>query len=398
MDLIIKSQDALLIIIIPLMVITARAVRANWKSLWDNNLTNEDRRILLQASLFLLEPMVVFCHELGHVAAIKMSGGGIAEFHFAFLSGYVVPSGSFTDLQLLWIYLSGNLVEIIIGYLLLAAALFVSAPAVVATLVYLGLWSVASCAVMYALMSLLGLYGDWSNIYSSPLHGAVAVIGVCHAIVIASIAYMLHSEKSQLWFAIKTRPTWAQQYLEWKAETERAPTAENFVHLAWLYYEASLYKAAKRALDESLIIDPDNPQAFYLYGWLVQGHLNLDKAEEYFMKVVNSSRASAQDKARAYMGIAVARLNRASRAAAHPIDPQTAKVDALQAYAAACAADPELADPRFHCAVLLNDLQRYADAIKELDGLAGLNWLDSGLRKQVTEQMQIARTKKPAKK
>jgi thioredoxin-like negative regulator of GroEL len=147
-----------------------------------------------------------------------------------------------------------------------------------------------------------------------------------------------------------------------------------------------------------LIIDPDNPQAFYLYGWLVQGHLNLDKAEEYFMKVVNSSRASAQDKARAYMGIAVARLNRASRAAAHPIDPQTAKVDALQAYAAACAADPELADPRFHCAVLLNDLQRYADAIKELDGLAGLNWLDSGLRKQVTEQMQIARTKKPAKK
>jgi hypothetical protein len=390
MDLIIKSQDALLIIIVPIMIVTAQQVRKHWRSLWDDHLTNEDRRILLQGSLFLLEPIVVLFHELGHAAAIKLFGGGILEFHFAFLSGYVIPSGTFTDVQLLWIYVAGNLVEILIGYILLVVAYFISSPPAVATLVYLGLWSIASSAIMYALMSILGLYGDWSYIYSSPVHSLVTIIAICHALIIASIVYLLNAEKPQIWFAIKTRPTWAEHYRQWKEEVADDPSASNLVQLAWIYYEASLTKLAARTLDQCLEGDPTNPQALYLYGWIVLGRLKLDQAEQYFMQVVNSPRASALDRARAYMGIAAAHLNRASRAAVRPIDPKTAKIDALQAYAAASTADPELADPHFHCAVLLNELQRYGDAIKELEGLAGLNWLDNGLRKQVPEQMQIA--------
>jgi hypothetical protein len=114
------------------------------------------------------------------------------------------------------------------------------------------------------------------------------------------------------------------------------------------------------------------------------------------MKVVNSERTEPLDKARAYMGIATARLNRSSRDAPKRIAPDVAKIDALQAYAAASATAPDLADPRFHCAVLLNDLHRHREAMNELESLAGLNWFDRDLKKRVPEQMQIAMKKETA--
>jgi len=390
MDLVIKSQDALLLIIIPLMLVTARQVKENWKSLWDYNLTAKDRRIMLQASLFLLEPIVVLFHELGHAAAIKLFGGGIAEFHYAVLSGYVIPTGEFTQQQILIIYLAGNLVQILIGYLCFAIAFKTRSPAVVATLVYLGMWSIASSAILYALMSIIGLYGDWIAIYTSPVHDLVAAIGICHSIVIASVVYMLKGKAPRLWFAERTRPVWAIQYEETKKIVDEHPTHANLLRLAWLYYEASLEDLAREALEQCRKMDPEDLEPLMLYGWLEHDKQDLDKAESYFMEIAKSDKASPLLKARAYMAIADCQLSRASRNASNRVDPQIAKGEALEALLAAQRADPSLADPYFQRAVLLNDLKRYPEAIHELQSLVGLNWLDQSQMKRVPEQMQLA--------
>ncbi|HEY9719973.1 MAG TPA: hypothetical protein V6C69_21015 [Trichormus sp.] len=390
MDWIVKSQDALLVIIIPLMFVTFKEVRDNWQSLWDDNLTGRDRRTLLQASLFLLEPIVVLLHELGHATAIKIFGGNIQEFHYAVLSGYVVPSGTFTDAQILIIFLAGNLVQIVTGYLCFAVAWKMRSPAVVATLVYLGMWSIASSAIFYATMSIINLYGDWIAIYTSPVHSLVMIIGICHFFVVASVIYMLKGKAPRLWFAKRTRLVWAKQYEDQTALVARQPTHANLLRLAWLYYEASLEDMAKDALDRCQKLEPHDLEPLMLYGWLAHDKLQLEKAEANFMKIAKNEEAQPLLKARAYMGIADCQLSRMSRNANNRVNPEIAKNEALEALAAAKRADPSLADPYFHRAVLLNDLKRYPEAVSELQSLAGLNWLDRTLMKRVPEQMQRA--------
>src|SRR5262245_21751021 len=87
--------DALNLLFLPLMVITAVQALKNWKTLWDDRLTGAYRQLLQRITIFILLPVVVLCHELGHVAAIKYFGGTVQEFHYAFLSGYVVPGQSY---------------------------------------------------------------------------------------------------------------------------------------------------------------------------------------------------------------------------------------------------------------------------------------------------------------
>src|SRR4030095_14629755 len=167
------SMDFLNLLYLPLMVLTGMDARKNWSSICDAELTSRDCQILQKMVLFWLIPVVVLCHELGHVAAIKLFGGEVAEFHYALFWGYVVPRGAFTAVQLVWAFLAGSLVQVLIGLAALAAAVVVSSPPVVALLIYLGLWSIGGTVVVYALLSLTGLYGDWVAIYNAPLPNLV---------------------------------------------------------------------------------------------------------------------------------------------------------------------------------------------------------------------------------
>jgi hypothetical protein len=393
MDLIFKSQDLLCLLIIPIMFVTIQQVKQNWASLWDDNLTAKDRAVLLQASLFLLEPLVVLCHELGHAAATVAFGGKVVEFHFAILSGYVVPEGDFNQVQLLLIYLAGNAVTISIGYLCLLCALFVRSPARVAVLVYLGMWSVASSAVFYTLMSLLGFYGDWIAIYTSPEHSLVYMVAACHVVIVASLAYMLMGKKPRLWFACKTRPTWALKFLVLGKELTSSPNKQTLMKLAWLCYEADLNDFAREYANKCLGQDSEDPEPQILLGHIDLSRQKFDKAQAAFERVAKSERASELLKARAYMYIAQSRLIRSE---VERRDPEIANQEALQSYAYACGVAPNLGDPYFRHAELLNKLGRYADALAEFEALeeriqtASLNWLDPTLPRKISAQLRIA--------
>ncbi|MBI4534014.1 MAG: M50 family metallopeptidase [Candidatus Melainabacteria bacterium] len=196
--------DLINLLFLPLMVITGLEVKKNWSSLWDQELTVHDRYLLQRIVIFWLIPAVVFFHELGHVVAIKLFGGQVKEFHYAFVWGYVVPTGMFTPVQLVWSYLAGNLVQIIIGLGALVGALQSRAPAAVALLVYLFFWSVGGTTIVYSLLSLTGLYGDWVAIYTQPEPFIVSIIAVCHAALALFVFWCLYGARPRQWFASRT--------------------------------------------------------------------------------------------------------------------------------------------------------------------------------------------------
>jgi len=390
MDWFVNSQDLLMVIAIPLMLVTIRDMRQEWHSLFDRNITSSDRRLLLRIALFLLMPIVVFIHECGHAAAILYYGGKIATFHFGILWGYVVPDRELPALPTLVVYLAGNLVEIVVGLILLIAAVFVQSPPIVALLVYLGLWSVAGTAVVYTLMSLTGIYGDWIAIYTSPVESWVNVIRICHIILVSLILYACYGKAPQLWFAQKTRPLWAAEYklLSERVMRERSP--KGYLDLGWLLYEIGLDRQAKSCVQQALKVDDTYPDPHLLSGWILIDGEKYDKAQSEFQAVAKDRRSSPLLRARGLMGVAYCKLKMINKRTSKE-ESRALVQEAVDCYSQASLEDPDLADPRFHRASLLNRLGEYGQAEAELLSLEGLNWLDKSLSTQIPKELDIAR-------
>jgi len=134
----------------------------NWRAFTDDQLTAFDRRLASELAFFVLVPIGVLFHELGHAAATYQVGGSInwlgGGFHYALFFGYVIPLGRFTALQDWWIALSGNLVSIAYGFLPLIFLRF--APRV---------WQ------KYLLLAFARIQLGWSVIRSLPLQGLKAI-------------------------------------------------------------------------------------------------------------------------------------------------------------------------------------------------------------------------------
>src|SRR5579885_438852 len=107
--------DLQLFLLIPLAILTIRDAKKNWRQLWDNDLSMQDRQLLQRINVILLLPLVVLLHECGHAVATLWAGARVQEFHFGGWWGYVVPVGNLTPEQDLIIFLAGNLVEVVIG-------------------------------------------------------------------------------------------------------------------------------------------------------------------------------------------------------------------------------------------------------------------------------------------
>src|ERR1700722_9500247 len=166
MDLIIKLQDYLALVMVLVSVITIVNMFKEWKLLWDDNLTDNDRSLLMRIAAFVVMPIIVLFHEGGHALATICFGGKVEEFHYGFFIGNVVSSGNFSDLQSLLITLAGNVVQVLCGLVALVVALVSTSPPVVALSVYVVFWAIGGTLVAYTILSRFGMYGDWMAIYS----------------------------------------------------------------------------------------------------------------------------------------------------------------------------------------------------------------------------------------
>lgn len=386
------APDLLNLLFVPLMVLTVVEAKKNWKSLWDSHLTPGDRHLLQRIVIFLALPVVVFFHELGHVAAIKLFGGGIKVFHYAFLWGYVVPDGTFTPTQTIWTFLSGSLVQIIIGFLALTGAAFATSPPVVAFLVYLYFWSVGGTVVLYALMSLTGLYGDWIAIYTTPTPHPEMVIGIgaVHIMLVIFLAWNLKGQIPRKWFASRTCPEWLEEQSRLWSEVHTSPSAPGWLDLAWSYYDQNLFTAAEDCLGKARQMEPSLPDVTMFEGALAYKRGRIKEAKVAFQKLLARSFVTARLRARALIALAGCQLKENDADAA------------ISSYTKAVEVDPGLADPRFYLAVLLGQagyVDRAATELMELSGGSGggLEWLDRSLKDLVIPELNKLLARKASK-
>ncbi len=154
----------------------------NWRAFWDPFFTPQDARLAQEVGFFLFIPVGVFLHEVGHYVTAKMAGAQVLGFHYRLFWGYVSYQGELSPLAHWWIALSGNLVSILFGLVLLAVgyrARRVRFP-LRYTLFYAGQIESAFALIAYPLFSFSGLFeGDWVTIYdfaTTPMLSTAALI------------------------------------------------------------------------------------------------------------------------------------------------------------------------------------------------------------------------------
>ena len=187
-------------------LIGLRAISEIWKNrvaIFDNNITPEDRNALTQAAFFILIPISVALHELGHAIAIWSFGGKVIDFGFYFFAGYVSYSEPFTPLQVLVVAAAGTIVNILIFFVVFAVVLLKRPPfrpAVNELLITFAVLQAANALIFYPMLDFgLGMEGDWSQMYSADSGQWRWVVLAIHATLLGG-AFWLSRQK---WFRLK---------------------------------------------------------------------------------------------------------------------------------------------------------------------------------------------------
>lgn len=174
-----------------------------WRALWDDELTEQDRQLAVMVAIFLLVPIGVLLHELGHIAAAWSTGSQVLRLNFYLYWANVeyIPSNPSPLLEW-YVALAGNLVSYLLGIACIAIALF--APRLKVGLraiaINLGIYELLFTLIMYPLMSLdPGFDGDWDAIYSFREPVAASVTLAVHTASLILLMRFLNSNKKAKW-------------------------------------------------------------------------------------------------------------------------------------------------------------------------------------------------------
>jgi hypothetical protein len=163
-------------------------VRAR-RTFFDRDFTGEDKRLATQVAVFLMPPIVVLIHELGHVGAVMTVGAEVLGFHYGFFEGAVTVGGRLSPAESWWVSMAGNLAGALTGMALIGVGLAGARlrPGLRYVLILGGTLQVGYALVGYPVLSLSSNWGDWVTIYdfgatpglswaTAGLHAAVLVL------------------------------------------------------------------------------------------------------------------------------------------------------------------------------------------------------------------------------
>ncbi len=178
---------------VALAALSVRAIARGWRArhqLFAEPVTAQQLAVLVELALFVLVPISVLAHELGHAVAVWLSGGRVVGFGYLLFLGWVEYTGVTDPVAQFWIASSGNLVSLFLSLVAIGAGLF--APLrrpVAALLLTAGGMILATTLVFYPALDLAsGMQGDWTQLYSGP-RSAALVLGVLHgALLLAGLA------------------------------------------------------------------------------------------------------------------------------------------------------------------------------------------------------------------
>jgi RimJ/RimL family protein N-acetyltransferase len=172
----------------------------NWSSVWDDSITAKDKFLIQRSTAFILIPIGVFFHELGHAVATWLFGGQVREFQWRIFWGYVVPAGDFTKEQFWWIAFSGNLISILLGIVAILGIFVVKKPILKELFYTFGVVELVYSLVFYPIFSFTSFRGDWVRIYDFSIQPYAQVTLVLHLTLLFA-----------LWQGSKTQ--WLAKYL-----------------------------------------------------------------------------------------------------------------------------------------------------------------------------------------
>lgn len=160
-----------------------------WHATWDRSFTPGDRALVDQAAFFILLPISVALHELGHATAIWSFGGHVSDFGFYVFAGYVSYAEPFSNVQRIIVAMAGPLVSVVLG-VLAVAVVFAKRPPMRAAynelLLQFALLDIINVLVFYPLLDLAsGLEGDWSQMYFGHVPALSLAILVVHVGILA---------------------------------------------------------------------------------------------------------------------------------------------------------------------------------------------------------------------
>ncbi len=164
--------------------------------------------------MLLLTPPLVWLHECGHAAAMRLYGAPDPQIHFFLYWGYVTASTPFTPLQSFVVALAGPLVTWALGWALLAVALLLPLrPAVALALATCGMLQLVLVLVIYPGMSLVGGWGDFTLIYRAGVPLGSLAVGVGHVASLATFAWLMARDWMRgFWGYPRPRP-WRVQWV-----------------------------------------------------------------------------------------------------------------------------------------------------------------------------------------
>lgn len=170
----------------------------NFRVTFDTNFTPEDRQLVDQSAFFVLLPISVALHELGHAAAIWLFGGQVLGWGFFGFAGYVEFNPSeFTNAQQVIIASAGTLVNILLAALAVGLVFLKRPPmrAAINELLIQFTWiSLLNALVLYPLLDFAsGLNGDWTQMYDFSVPALSALILVVHLAVLGLLVFAWRS-------------------------------------------------------------------------------------------------------------------------------------------------------------------------------------------------------------
>jgi tetratricopeptide (TPR) repeat protein len=237
----------------------------NWRAFTDDALTAVDRRLASEIAFFVFIPIGVLLHELGHALATLQVGGQVVEFHYAFFYGYVVPRGSFSDLQDWWISLAGNLVSVVFGFVPLALLPLTRKVWIKYTMLSLARIQLGWALVGYPLLTLAGFHGDWRTIYGTSWSLTIP-LGIAHASLVVALWLLDHSPKVKRWevslFAGAAEPL---RQLD-AAIVARPGAVDPIIARGNFFASQNQFDLALADYRAALKIDPQNSRALYNIG------------------------------------------------------------------------------------------------------------------------------------
>src|SRR5680860_460903 len=87
----------------------------SWGNVWDRKFTQSDRSIVDEAAFFVLVPVSVALHELGHAVAIWVMDGEVVDFGYYGFAGYVSYFAfQFDEVQRTLIAAAGSIINLLL--------------------------------------------------------------------------------------------------------------------------------------------------------------------------------------------------------------------------------------------------------------------------------------------